>query len=131
MPAIFEPVGPFYKTSKHGPFSSSRAATVTIAESRQTPGHSVALFKWPPVGPPGCADHSPQNAGLVRKLENLQAAVALYVCWFNGYRKRRTIGSTPAPATGRASPAWPNDQLIPKQDTTHNRVRQEHRRGSV
>ncbi len=51
--------------------------------------------------------------GFSRKLANLRAAVALYVCWYNWCRKHRSIGSTPAVAMGLASSVWPIDRLIP------------------
>lgn len=50
--------------------------------------------------------------GFSRKLANLRAAVAVYVCWYNWCRKHATIKTTPAVAMGLASSAWPIDRLF-------------------
>lgn len=54
-----------------------------------------------------------RSNGFSRKLANLRAAVALYVCWFNWCRKHNTLRTSPAVACGLASEIWPIDLLIP------------------
>ncbi len=51
--------------------------------------------------------------GFSRKLANLRAAVALYVCWYNWCKKHTTLGTTPACAMGLASSIWPIEDLLP------------------
>lgn len=51
--------------------------------------------------------------GFSRKLDNLRAAVAVFVCWYNWCKKHTTIGMTPAMAGGFASSPQPIDMLIP------------------
>ena len=52
--------------------------------------------------------------GFSRKLENLRAAVAVYVVWYNWCKKHRGINwQTPAMAMGLASGPWPVSRLLP------------------
>ena len=48
-----------------------------------------------------------------KKLRNLQAAVSLYVAWYNWCRKHGSLGMTPAMALGIAGGYWSIDRLLP------------------
>lgn len=51
--------------------------------------------------------------GFSRKLENLRAALNVYVVWYNWVKRHTTLRMTPAEAAGISSMAWPIDALIP------------------
>jgi hypothetical protein len=50
--------------------------------------------------------------GFSKKLENLEAAIALYVAHHNYCRYHRTIRSTPAMAAGIAGHPWTMEELL-------------------
>ena len=50
--------------------------------------------------------------GFSKKLDNLQAAVALHVAHYNYCRFHRTIRSTPAIAAGTAGHVWELAELL-------------------
>ena len=50
--------------------------------------------------------------GFSRKLENLQAAVALNYCVYNFVRIHRSLRMTPAMAAGVADTIWDIDTLL-------------------
>ena len=51
--------------------------------------------------------------GFSRKLENLKAAVALYLAWYNFVRIHRTLRVTPAMAAGIVAGLWSVSDLLP------------------
>lgn len=48
-----------------------------------------------------------------KKLENLEAALALHFAWYNFVRVHRTLSVTPAMAAGLVSTVWTISELIP------------------
>ena len=47
-----------------------------------------------------------------KKLDNLKAAVSLFVCWFNFCRVHQTLRVTPAMEAGIADHVWALEELL-------------------
>lgn len=53
-------------------------------------------------------------AGFSKRLPHLQAASALFICWYNFCWIHRSLGMTPAMAAGVTSELWDVDRLVPE-----------------
>ena len=106
---------------------------------RYSPGQVIAVDRWPTIGNPDpdriCTSHAERQNKTLRmqlrrftrltdghskKWANHEAAVALFVGYFNFCRVHSTIRQTPAMAAGIAAHAWSVQELLDRVRVGYN-----------